>query len=386
MDHAIARSSDLSVRIPVHARSWVIRQTLCFDSAGYAFRQRDIEISGSRISALLPAGTSTLADGVDGSSFVCTPGVVGIETAMPRPRGATSVVSRPGCVTCIALHCTSMRELTESEQVGPMRTVALLEFSGNYLEQVNGFLEWFLSASRGRFGAQADPPLSVMPVLASARLLSASEVIEFAKFAKTMGTRIGVRLSSNADDALEFRSRFYCSESALMAYLLAHESNLTMFNASRIDRREASLLTRMNCAVSLDELGSPHDLTDLWKAHSPLFLQARAALHVRTSYAQGLLSRVAGGTPSSRLDRYADALTRSAALAVGLSDVGVLAPGMKADFCVFDRDRGDDYGAGSATLLSLLATREPAFTVVDGRALGGGATASAAVPAELAHA
>lgn len=384
MGHALTRSTSSSLRVLPRARSWVVRQTLCFDSASHAFRHCDIEISGSRISALLPAGLSTLTDGADGSRFVCTPGLVGMETA-PSHRASASPPIRPSCMTAVGIHGEAMRSLANSERAGPIRTVALPRFGGHYLEQVNGFLDWFLSASRGRFGDESDPPLTVMPVLSSAGLLSASEVVEFAKFAKTMGTRIGVQLSSTPDEAVEFRSRFYCSESALIGYLLAHEPNVTVFGASRMDRREALLLARMQCVASLGESSGVGD-ADVWRTYAPLFMQGRAALHVHGGEAQPLLSKVTSHAPASRLDRYADALTRCAALALGLSDVGALAPGMKADMCVFERDGEDDYRAGSATLLSLLGRRRPAFVVIDGKALPDEESVGTTYPAELAHA
>lgn len=385
MGHALTRSTNPSLRVPPRARSWVIRRTLCFDSASHAFRHCDIEISGSRISGLVPAGLSTLTDGVDGSGLVCTPGLVGME-APRRPRASgVAIATRPSGMTSVGIFGDNMRTLATSERVGPIRTVALLRFSGNYLEQVNGFLDWFLSASRGHFGDESDPPLTVMPVLSSAGLLSASEVVEFAKFAKTMGTRIGVQVSSSTDEAAEFRNRFYCSESALISYLLTHEPNVTVFGASRVDRREAALLARTQCLASLGE-SSGSALADVWRTYAPLVMQGRAALHVHGGDAQALLSSVAERAPASKLDRYVDALTRCAALALGLSDVGALAPGMKADMCVFERDGEDDYRAGSAALLSLLGRRRPAFMVIDGKALPDDESVGTTCPAELLHA
>lgn len=385
MGHALTRSTNSSLRVSPRARSWVIRQTLCFDSASHAFRHCDIEISGSRISGLVPAGLSTLTDGVDGSGFVCTPGLVGMEAAANSRASNGTAATRPSAMTSVGIFGDNMRALAASERVGPIRTVALLRFSGNYLEQVNGFLDWFLSASRGHFGNESDPPLTVIPVLSSAGLLSASEMIEFAKFAKTMGTRIGVQVSSSTDEAVEFRNRFYCSESALIGYLLTHEPNVTVFGASRVDRREAALLARTQCVASLGESGEA-GLADAWRAYAPLVMHGRAALHVHGGEAQTLLSSVAERVPAAKLDRYVDALTRCAALALGLSDVGVLAPGMKADMCVFERDADDDYRAGSATLLSLLAKRRPAFTVIDGKVLPDDTLVGATYPAELVHA
>lgn len=359
----------MSIQIPSGDRSWVIRRTLSFDSATHTFLRRDVEIAGSRIRAVLPAGTSTLADGLDGEAFVCTPGIVGIEALRDRSAPA-AIDSLPSCMTTVGVYCASTRD-TRRWPATSARTVALLKFDGSNLEQVNGLLDWSLTASRGRAGravAAANPagPIKVLPVLASGRLMSATEIVEVARFAKMLGTRIGIRLSTNADEALEFRSRFYCSESALIAYLLPQEQDVTVFDATRIDRREASVLARAQCTVSFGEPGVG-SFASRWRAHAPLFTQRRAALHVPREAVRLLLARVVAHAPAAQLDCYADALTRSAAGALGLADVGALAPGMKADLCMFERRDTDDYSTGSAAFLSLLASRRPAATLVEGR-------------------
>ncbi|TCW82088.1 hypothetical protein C5O80_20525 [Burkholderia sp. SRS-46] len=355
----------MSIRIPPADRSWTIRRTLCFDSAGHAFRRRDVEITGARISAVLPPGTSTLADGIDGTALVCTPGVVGVE---PRRGGPVAAADLPACVTTLGHHCANLLDLPARAAASAARVVALLHFDDKYLEQINGFLDWAASPLRRDLAAHAERRVTVLPVLSSGNLLSASEIVEFARFAKLMGTRFGVRLASNADESQAFRSRFYCSESALTAYLLPQEKQLTLFGAARTDRRDVASLARIHGAVSI-ELTDASSPAALWRSHAPLLRQRRAALHVRADLAAAVLARVAAHAPPDRVDFYVDALTRSAAASLGLADVGVLAPGMKADLCAFDADRGDDYDAGSTTLLSLLATRRPAFTLVGGRAV-----------------
>lgn len=364
-----------------HVRSWVIRQTLCFDSAHHAFVHRDMEITGGRISAMLPAGASTLADGVDGSRLVCTPGVVGIGAAGGSMTGSARA-AWPACVTSVGVHGATMREISAAMPTAPVRTVALLRFGGNYLEQVNGFLDWFLQASRGSTdtGTDARRPLTVMPVLETGTLMSATELVEFAKFAKTMGARVGVRLAPTLDEALEFRARFYCAESALIAYLLPYDKDVTVFGAAGLDKRDVSLLRRMQCAVSM-AVPAGDDAAGQWRAHAPLFTQGLAAWHVSADTAPAFLAALAQAAPAVQLDCYADALTRTAAAALGLADVGTLAPGMRADVCVFARAATDDYRAGSAALLTLLATRRPAFTIVDGGQMQAGAAAAAAAGA-----
>lgn len=351
----------MSIRIPPADRSWTLRRTLCFDSASHAFRRRDVEITGARISAVLPPGTSTLADGIDGARLACTPGVVGV---VPRRGGPVAAADLPACVTTLGHHCANLLDLPSRAAASASRVVALLHFDDKYLEQVNGFLDWAASPSRR---ALAERRVTVLPVLPSGGLLSAAEIVEFARFAKLMGTRFGVRLTSNADESQAFRSRFYCSESALTAYLLPQERQLTIFGAARTDRRDALALARIHGAVSL-ELTDASSPAALWRSHAPLLRQRRAALHVRADMAAPVLARFAAEAPRERADFYVDALTRCAAAALGLADVGALAPGMKADLCAFDADAADDYDAGSATLLSLLATRRPAFTLVGGRA------------------
>ncbi|TRX15181.1 hypothetical protein FNF07_28740 [Trinickia caryophylli] len=55
---------------------------------------------------------------------------------------------------------------------------------------------------------------------------------------------------------------------------------------------------------------------------------------------------------------------------------------MRADVCVFERDAADDYRTGSAALLTLLATRRPAFTIVDGGQMQDGVAAAAGTGAQ----
>ncbi|MFM0441082.1 hypothetical protein PQQ84_31865 [Paraburkholderia strydomiana] len=367
----------MSIQIPSGDRSWVIRRTLSFDSATHTFGRRDVEIAGKRIRAVLPAGTSTLADGVDGEPFVCTPGIVGVEALRddPVPSGVESL---PSCMTTVGVYWANTRD-TRRWLATSARTVALLKFDGSNLEQVNGLLDWSLTAARGRAGVCAASdraparPINVLPVLASGRLMSATEIVEVARLAKILGTRIGIRLSTTADEALEFRSRFYCSEIALIAYLLPQEQAVTIFDAARIDRREASVLARTLCTVSFGEPDAD-GFAGRWRNHAPLFMQRRAALHVSRESVRPLLTRVVKDAPAAQLDCYADALTRSAAGALGLTDVGALAPGMKADLCMFERDdpHAADYSTGSAAFLSLLASRSPVLTLVEGRPMPAG--------------
>ena len=357
----------MSIQIPPGDFPWAIRQTQCFDSTTHRFVRRDIEIAGARIRAVLPAGASSLAEGLDGERYLCTPGVVGMAAAGAAP---------PPFVTTMGWQCARLRDVPPARAGGP-RAVALLKFDGRQLEEVNSLLEWSGASGGGRFDGGGAHPVKVLPVLASASLLSATELMEAAKFARAIGTRIGIALCADADEAREFRSRFYCSESALISYLLPQEPHVTVFGAARIDAREAQAFARTLCAVALGEPDAEH-LGRRWRQHAPLFTQRRAALFAGangingtngangTNGTNGTNGRLAPNAGAEQPDYYADALTRHAAAALGLPDVGTLAPGMRADLCLFERDGADERG-GSATFLSLLASRAPAATLVDGR-------------------
>lgn len=360
----------MSIQIPPGDCAWAIRQTQCFDSATHRFLRRDIEIAGARIRAILPAGASPLANGMDGERYLCTPGAVGTATAGAAP---------PPFVTTMGWHCTRLNDLPRARAGGP-RAVALLKFDGRQLEDVNSLLEWSSASACDRLDGAASNPAKVLPVLASAGLMSATELVEAAKFARTIGTRIGIALCTDADEVREFRSRFYCSESALISYLLPHEPHVTVFGAARIDAREAQVFARTLCSVALGQPDAER-LVSRWHRHAPLFTQRRAALFAGANGTTGVNGMNGTNGPSSicgagqwlaahaspaQFDYYADALTRHAAAALGLPDVGALAPGMRADLCLFERESMHERG-DSATFLALLATRTPAVTLVEGR-------------------
>ncbi|MDN7177156.1 amidohydrolase family protein [Caballeronia sp. SEWSISQ10-4 2] len=352
---------------PPVAQPWVIRETIRFNSAAYTFEPGDIEVTGSRISAILPAGTSRLVEGVDGSSFVCTPGVVDVERpdGSPAERGLRAGGS-PSYVTTVGFYCSNIESVTSHASFGPVRRVALLRFNGRYLEQVNAMLDWSAAAQRTAADTCAARLTSLLPVIASGTLLSATEVVEFARFAKTMGSRFGIELSSSADEAFEFRGRFYCSESALIAYLMPQEPNITVFNAGRLDRRDVAALLRTRSAVSID-FPRKHDVRGSTWTCSLLFGNRQAAIRIRQGDMRALLLDLLDGVATDTLNGFVSALTKSAAAALGLTDVGALAPGMKADLCLFDRSDFDASVNGSAAFLSMLAKNEPAYVMVDGQ-------------------
>jgi len=253
--------------------------------------------------------------------------------------------------------------------------IALLHVDDPSREPLNGRLDWAASTSPSR--AWAGPGVSVLPVLSSDGLLSATEIVEFTRFATRLGVSFAIRLPSTPEASHAFRGRFYCSAGALAAYLLPHEPRLTILGAASLDRCERASLARIDGVISIEltEASSP---AALWRLHAPLLRQRRAALHLRAGTAATVLARFAADTAPERVDGYVDALTRGAATAFGLAEVGALAPGMQADLCAFDAEPADVDGAGSARLLSLYATRRPAFTLVGGQLAGDDAAAPAA--------
>jgi cytosine/adenosine deaminase-related metal-dependent hydrolase len=62
----------------------------------------------------------------------------------------------------------------------------------------------------------------------------------------------------------------------------------------------------------------------------------------------------------------ADALTRSAAMALGIEDLGMIAANMKADLCIFDRPCEVSEKSNSLDLLNLVASQKPRHVLVDG--------------------
>ncbi|AGK47128.1 hypothetical protein BTI_1812 [Burkholderia thailandensis MSMB121] len=363
----------MPIEMSCAARPWVISDTMRFDSAGCAFERCDIEIAGGRIAAIVPAGSSALADGIDGASLICTPGVVDIAPPDGRIHPSWAAVAEPpACVTTMARHCTGDAPLEAGAAAAAMRRVALLRVDDRRPEQADAWPGWMPAApatSAAPAGAAApDVPslVTALPVIASGDLASAAEIVAWAHRAKCAGTRIGIQFSAHSDVAHEFRARFCCSEAALIAYLMADDKRVTVFGAAPLDGRDIAALARTRSHAVIDACRDGERVRGR-SAYAPLLEKGRAALRFRGGAALHRLMRETERASAALLDRCALALTRSAAAALGLDDVGAIAPGMKADLCLFERQAGDDLRGGGATLLSLLATRAPRAVLVDGR-------------------
>jgi cytosine/adenosine deaminase-related metal-dependent hydrolase len=61
-----------------------------------------------------------------------------------------------------------------------------------------------------------------------------------------------------------------------------------------------------------------------------------------------------------------DALTHSAASALGLNDIGAIAASMRADLCLFDRPSDFCSGRDSLHFIRLMVSARPRHVLIDG--------------------
>ena len=312
---------------------WTLKGATYFDHETHRFTSGDIEIDGEQVSAIKPVGASTLIRGVDVHEYVCTPGLVGTSMDGQALLGAEPdrLVERGTTTGALLFSCAG--ECVRASRRTRARLYAHLllnEFSRARAAQRAASARVYAPEIRvfERVAAQvARQGVRLVPAVDCASVLSAHEVLYAQAFAHALGLKLSVVLSQSSQAAQTFRERFYCTEMQFLAFLQVLQPDLTVWGLSQLTRRDLHIL--------------------------------------RESGAKAI------GLPEATAEERVDAATIKAAAALGDQTCGRIAPGMRADLCLFARMDRTLQGSGSESFLRLFQTGSPDAVIIAGKFVGG---------------
>jgi cytosine/adenosine deaminase-related metal-dependent hydrolase len=363
---------------------WAIVDTLYFDSALHSFLRADIEIEGPLIKAVLPPATSKCTVRLAGDRAVCLPGLIDPDVGPHHEDWSTrcrNLLLRG--VTTAGTFCRSRRDCERVAGTEGIRCFCYVDLSE--LDSSNGDDGVVNEAwDRGEklFAAMTSERCVLFPAIAPSRIWSAAGLLAAAELAERLARRVCVRLCATPVDAQRYKETRFFTELGLLSYL-SLLSNATIFNLSQISRSDALALNDSRAHVVCAPGAVNEWLLD--RRYAPLSLSNRAigfsSNGNEVAAASGfaafvMLSKALNKKSNGEMEAcnlVADAMTHSAAAALGIADLGMVAANMKADLSIYDRPFDLHEHCGSPALLKLLSGDTPRHVLVNG------------VPAVLEH-
>lgn len=349
-----------------HPAEWVIRDAEYFDPESHEFRKADIEIAGAYISDIKSAGTSGLADGVSAAGYVCTPAVI---HPWVDPRTACLIggsIAGNG-VTGLGTICENISDclLVMSTLRGMPVTVHVRLGDRGRSDLATGFAPDNGVLQRiARRGSLSG--ITFRPLIDCSQVTSAQELVDAAAVATRLGAGLGVALGGAYEEARDFRERFYCSEIELLSFLGLLDATACLFVSTPLGRRDLDLVEKSGAS-----LVCPYGLRG--GSRGARVRRARMALEcgLGPSPYIGLcaprwpeaLDQDGGDAEANQL---VDGMTMNAARALGMTDRGTIAPGMRADICLFSWRPAHIPHSGSRGFLQLHASQRPDAVLFQG--------------------
>ena len=356
---------------------WVIVDTLYFDSARHRFVRGDLEIDGSRIAQILEPRTSRRACALAGDTTVCLPGLINSDVCSGHEdwQRYSQELALHG-VTAAGVFCRSLAEGAEycgCDGVRRLLYVELAERGGSDDSAVarQRAYESFMRVVNSIRLACGE----VFPVVVPGEIWSAATLLAAASIAGQLGRRLCVRLSSTSADAKRYKETRCFTEVGLLSYL-SLLSQATIFNLSQLTRSDVAMVNESSAnlvcapgAVSkllLEQHFARLSLKDRALAFSISHHAVTCADHYKSlmNLSTALLHQ--SGDAAATCNLVVDALTHSAARALGIPNIGAIAADMKADLSLFDRPEDLAENGDSRDFIKLLANSKPRDVLIDG--------------------
>jgi hypothetical protein len=349
-----------------HSPQWALKGITYFDHETHRFRVGDLEIDGDRIHAIRSPGTSTVEHAVPAREWVCTPGLVLANAqAGELPIDDRSERWLSEGVTTAAILCATARACIAAASRARLRLVTRLS--------LNPFARARSQPRQPDAQARA-PELRALERLSAlvrrnggrlsiamhcAAIASAYELVYAQNVAAALRLELSFVLSTDASTARAFRERFYSSETHLLDYMQLLRPGTTILGLSELTHADIAVLTRSGADVpGLNAIALPQRRTrGCGNASSETAGSASCP---------GLLREVGGYADNA--DACVDTATTSAASALGDRTCGRIAPGMRADLCLFAPPARHPLGSGSGSeaFIGLFETQRPRAVVVGG--------------------
>lgn len=357
--------------------AWAIVDTLYFDSSRHRFVRGDIEIEGRRIARILPPHTSQCACLMAGDTTACLPGLIEADaTPGLQDWNRYSQQLAAHAVTTAGVFCRSLADCAACDGAHGLRRLFYVELaeddgSANRAEAGVRMLEGIARATN----SSRLECCEFIPAVVPGEVGSAATLVAAAQVAERLERRLCVRLSSTAADAKLYKESRYFTEVGLLSYL-SLMSRATIFNLSQLSRRDVAMVNEsaanLVCAPGAvsECLQEEHFARLSLKDRALAFSSDRHTAVRGTCYRSLTLLSSAlthqSGKAATLGNFMVDALTSSAAQALGIVDIGRIAADMQADLCLFDRPEGFAENAGSWDFIDLITYSEPRDVLIGG--------------------
>jgi cytosine/adenosine deaminase-related metal-dependent hydrolase len=337
---------------------WVVVNALYFDSPTHCFLRGDLEIEGDRIARILAPNTSSYLNRWDAGESVCVPGLIDADaSAGPGEWLACSddLVKR-GVTTAGSFQRGLPEHGAWTERSGVRRVV--------YVELSEEGIDAQQLAMLGAHYARC----TVLPAVVPAHIWSARSLMSIAAVAERLNKPLCVRLCPTHDAGRDYLQTRFFTEIGLLSYLSILRGRTTLFGPADVSRQDTALIAETNVSVVCD----------------PSLM--RASLIEHRSWTHWLMDRALGASFNAReldsltsqaaemalnataCDAWIDSLTCGAAQAIGLSELGSIAAGKRADFSLYDMSSSWPNTAGSMEFAGLIATQTPRHVFIEGMA------------------
>lgn len=341
-------------------RQWALKEITYFDHATHRFVAGDLEIDGERIRAIVPPGESKFERAVQARAWIATPGLVQARSDTPTSAAQFDRLLRAGTTTA-GTRCATGGECIAAINRTRLRLVARLLLnpfsqarSGQRrpdtqarAPEIRAFerIEALVRRQGGRLSLAVHCPC----------IASAYELVYARNIAAALRLDLGFELSEDERSARAFRERFYCSEVHLLDYLQLLQAGTTVWGPAQLTRGDIDILARSGAAVPGLE------------AISNRKRRARGRPQISTETdATASAFGARSGAAGAEADRCVDAVTVSAAAALGERTCGRIARGMRADLCLFAPSPRHPLGGGSEAFVHLFESRRPDAVIVGG--------------------
>jgi cytosine/adenosine deaminase-related metal-dependent hydrolase len=387
-------AADDSALRSVAEEVWAISNVFYFDTDKRALRNADIEIYGNEIVGITPPGTSTAPEHLDGSRFVCMPGLVngclllggrssdGEVRAAVQSHGADrSTQLRDALSQAVLSGVTTIGTFTTRTETDVSVVAAVGIRASLYREYMDVWLgpehqpavknvAECLHDYEQTLRQFDSPALTIQPAVGSQLGASTHLLTALHDLVKEKGRRLVIRVDGGFPWTESFRDAYGCSGLALLRSLDVLDENTLIVPTEPISQLDRGHLRKCNTNVvhRAGELGAKAG-----RQGRTARVDITCRRQVSLAWNRGELPNAADRAGCARRDFAGDVidlLTWKGAQALQFPETGSLAIGKRADFLLYDRRafRGACLlTVGCGPILELIADNRPQAVVIDGR-------------------
>ncbi|WP_323118219.1 amidohydrolase family protein [Burkholderia alba] len=372
----------------------VISNVRYYDSADRMLKRADIEIRDGEIVGIARPGTLSAFEPVDGSAFVCLPGLVNASLsagAVRRDDSAASTAANAGerrvaqlgdllleavsnGVTTVGMFGFRVEEsLAAITRVG-VRASLHREYADLWLGPEPGPVGWdtaeclrdYERTARRFDGAR----LAIQPAVGSQLAASTHLLTGLHALARRIRRRFVVRVDGGAPWSDAFKDAYGCTGLGLLRSLDVLDENTLVVPAAPMSFADREHLRHSPSHVVYpagEPAEQPGQRGDI--ARAGIARRTQAALGWGRGAPPGLIG-AEGRARNELAGDVIDLLTWKGAQALTFSGTGTLAVGKRADLLLYDGDLIADSGASAAVCTAILDTvcrHRPRGVLIDGR-------------------